>query len=105
MTRPATTSITTQSADASIQWERDVAEILRSELSKNEQLLGLFASVLVNGLREKLGGQELRIPAPDKSARNASIRAEFNGRNVRELARKYGISVRMVYLIVQKSVK
>ena len=101
---PAST-LATQSADAAIQLERDIAEVLRRELARNEQMLGLMARSIVQGMRESLGGQELRIPAPDKSARNAAIRAEFNGRNVRELARKYGISVRMVYMIVQKSVK
>lgn len=106
MTRPvASTSAATQSADAAIQWERDIANVLRINLAQNEQLIVMLSRVIVDGLRSTLGGQELRMPAPDKTARNAAIRAEFNGRNVRDLARKYGISARMVYLIVQKSVK
>ena len=102
MNRPESASFATQSADAAIQWERDVADILRTELTKNEQLLGLFARTLVNGLREKLGGQELRIPAPDRDARNAEIRAKYTGRNVRELASEYGLCVSSIYKIVQK---
>lgn len=102
MTPPTSTAtIATQSADAAIQWERDIADVLRGALVHNEQLLGLLARSIVHGLREQLGGQELRIPAPDKTARNAAIRQEYNFRNVDELSRKYGLSKRMIYKIVQ----
>lgn len=98
---PAAT-LATQSADAAIQLERDITEVLRRELSRNEEVLGLMARSIVQGMRESLGGQELRIPAPDKSARNAEIRAKYTGANVHELAREYELTGRMIYYIVQK---
>ena len=98
---PAAT-LATQSADAAIQLERDIIEVLRRELARNEQMLGLMARSIVHGMRDRLGGQELRIPAPDKAARNAEIRAKYTGANVRALAKEYGLTERMIYYIVQK---
>ena len=98
---PAAT-LATQSADAAIQLERDIIEVLRRELARNEQMLGLMARSIVHGMRESLGGQELRIPSPDKAARNAEIRAKYTGANVRALAKEYGLTERMIYYIVQK---
>lgn len=98
---PAAT-VATQSADAAIQLERDIIEVLRRELARNEQMLGLMARSIVHGMRDRLGGQELRIPSPDKTARNAEIRAKYTGANVRKLAREYDLSVSSVYKIVQK---
>lgn len=100
---PAAT-VATQSADAAIQLERDIIEVLRRELARNEQMLGLMARSIVHGMRESLGGQELRIPSPDKAARNAEIRAKYTGANVRKLAREYGLAVRTIYRIVEKNV-
>lgn len=97
-----TATASTQIADAALQWERDIANVLRGALAQNEALLGLLARAIVDGLRDNLGGQEVRIPAADKTARNAAMRAEYNGRNVRELARKYDITTRTVYKIVSK---
>lgn len=99
---PAAT-VATQSADAAIQLERDIIEVLRRELSRNEQMLGLMARSIVQGMRESLGGQELRIPAPDKSARNAEIRAKYTGANVRALAKEYDLAERTIYRIVEKT--
>ena len=103
MTRPvASTSAAIQSADAAIQWERDIANVLRINLAQNEQLIVMLSRVIVDGLRSTLGGQELRIPAPDIAARNAEIRAKYTGANVHELASEYDLCVRMIYYIVQK---
>ena len=99
---PAAT-LATQSADAAIQLERDITEVLRRELARNEQMLGLMARSIVHGMRDRLGGQELRIPAPDKAARNAEIRAKYTGANVRALAKEYDLAERTIYRIVEKT--
>jgi Mor family transcriptional regulator len=101
MNRPVQT-VATQSADAAVQLEREMADVLRRAFAQNEQLLGLLSRVVVEGMRATLGGQELRIPSPDKTARNAEIRAKYTGANVRKLAREYDLSVSSVYKIVQK---
>ena len=56
-----------------------------------------FAQAIVRGMRERMGGGETYIPAPDRSARRAAIRSEFNGTNLEEVCRKYGVSARTVY--------
>ena len=38
----------------------------------------------------------------DRKARNVAIRAEFNGRNLREICRRYGVSVATVYRAVRQ---
>lgn len=57
-------------------------------------------------LSEMHPGESVRIYAPKKPValrreRDAAIRAEFNGRNIPALAKKYGISSRMVLNIVK----
>lgn len=46
-------------------------------------------------LMQVRGGEKIYIPKTDcinASVRNRAIRAEFNGANIRELARKYGLT-------------
>ena len=54
-------------------------------------------------LSAKLGGERVYIPLPERlavAARNREIRAAFTGRNYRELAVKYGLTVRWIRAIV-----
>ncbi len=60
------------------------------------ETIGLQAALRLMELR---GGETIYIPKIDcigVAARNRSIRAEFNGRNHRELARRYGLTVTWV---------
>ncbi len=57
-------------------------------------------------LAEKLGGAPIYIPTPKeirRGPRNRAIRAEFNGQNHRELARKYDLSTSWIRVIVGPS--
>lgn len=74
--------------------------ILREEIGMNESIGGIFAAAMVRGLRRRLGGRELYIPAPDRSERDATIRRDFNGGNVDELMRRHGLSRTRIYEIV-----
>lgn len=89
-----------QSEDAAVQLEHDFMTILREEIGMNESIGGIFAAAMVRGLRRRLGGRELYIPAPDRSERDAAIRRDFNGSNVDELMRRHGISRARIYQIV-----
>ena len=66
-----------------------------------------FAQMLVEGLRSRLGGEQVYIPKlrPDREARDAAIRAEFNGSNLADVCKKYGVSKSLVYVIVNKGKK
>lgn len=89
-----------QSEDAAIQLEHDFVEIIRRRIGLNETLAAIHAQEIVRGLRDLHGGQELWIPAPDKSERNAAIRREFNGQNLGEVMRRHGISRSQLYHII-----
>jgi Mor family transcriptional regulator len=89
-----------QSEDAAVQLEHDFTSIVREEIGMHEGMAGVFAAALVRGLRRRLGGQDIYIPAPDRSVRDASIRRDFNGSNVDELMRRHGLSRTRIYEIV-----
>lgn len=62
-----------------------------------------IASELVNRLTENLGGASFYFPtisAVKRRARNEEMRQKFNGRNLHELAREYGMTVRHAHRIV-----
>jgi len=57
-------------------------------------------------LIETRGGEGLYIPKPEKvlrAARDRAIRKEFTGRNHRELAHKYGLTVTWIRSIVNSA--
>lgn len=78
--------------DQAVQLAGEISSILVEVISQDE--------ALVDGLRSRLGGGDVYIPAPDKSARNQAIRAEFNGRNMSEVCRRHGVKPSTVYRIV-----
>lgn len=88
-----------QAEDAAVQLERDFLAIVREEIGMHEGLAGIFARALVDGLRRRLGGQDLYIPAPDRSVRDAAIRREFCGSNIEDVMKRYGLSRTRIYEI------
>lgn len=86
-----------QAEDAALQLERDFVEIVRAEIGLTELLASSFAQALVRGLRRRLGGGELWIPAISKDERNEAIRREFNGSNVGEVMKRHRVSRATVY--------
>ncbi|MBI4928151.1 MAG: hypothetical protein HY835_10320 [Anaerolineae bacterium] len=73
---------------------------LPEDLRQIAEIIGLPA---VLALSAHLRGQRLYLPPPDRlaiAARNRAIRDEFNGRNFRDLAAKYNLTVRWVRAIV-----
>ena len=94
------TPSTAQTEDAAIQLEHDFVEIIRERIGMNETLATIHAQEIVRGLRELHGGQELWIPAPDKSERNAAILRDFLGNNHDEVMKRYGIKRAQLYRIV-----
>ncbi|WP_426307806.1 Mor transcription activator family protein [Acidovorax facilis] len=90
-----------QAEDAAVQLERDFLTIVREDIGMNEGFAGLFARALVDGLRRRLGGQELYIPAPDRSERDAGIRREFDGTpdSLARIQKRTGLSRTRIYEI------
>lgn len=56
------------------------------------------ARALTQHLRNTHGGTKLYIPATDRRARNAAIRARLRRGNAAEVAQEFGVSVRTVYI-------
>jgi Mor family transcriptional regulator len=94
-----------QAEDAAVQLERDFLAIVREDIGMNERLAGVFARVLVDGLRSRMGGQDLYIPAPDRSERDAAIRRDFMGSNMEEVMKRYGLSRTRIYEICGTSAR
>lgn len=72
-------------------------------------VLGEIEQRMGAGVAEAIGrefaGQRLEIPsqaAQFRAWRDEQIRLEFNGRNHRELARRWGLTVRQVRRIVDR---
>ena len=88
------------SEDPAAQLERDITNIVREETGMHEGIATMFSQALVRGLRRRLGGQDLYIPAPDRSERDATIRREYNGKNMEELMRRHRIGRTRFYEII-----
>lgn len=64
-----------------------------------------LATRLVIGICNEFGGAAWYLPKGDRMKnedRNLSIREEFNGTNIEELARKHGLSSVTIYSIVNE---
>ena len=94
-----------QLEDQAIQLHREYVEIVREEIGLHEQFANDIAAAIVRGMRKRYGGRSLGakgciyIHKPDKSERNAAIRAEFNGTNADEVCKKHGIGRSTLYRI------
>lgn len=79
----------------------ELAEGLRNCTGLKESIANDWARQLVDYLRERLGAQEIYIPRPSRAKRDAAIAREFDGTNAGEVTRRYGISRRRLYEIVE----
>lgn len=100
-TRPSTPA---QIEDQSIQLHREFVAILCTATGMHEQLATPIATAIVNEMRQRWGGarlgrKDIYIPSPDKSQRNAAIRAEFDGTNAAVVCKKHGIGRSRLYEI------
>lgn len=88
------------SEDAAVALHYDIASVICEEFGMEEALASCLAEAITRGLRARIGGQEVYVPAPGKRERDEAIRREFNGRNLTEVCAKHGISRSRLYEIV-----
>lgn len=62
-----------------------------------------LAGAIMEDLRREFGGDEIYLPAPDKTARDDDIKRRWSGRNADEICEEYRISRRRLYQILGKS--
>lgn len=99
--------MTTATLDHQVALQNEITTILRERIGYHEQFAVPIAEAIVNGLAARRGGDVLYVPTCSRKPRqladrNAAIRAEFNGRNRKELCAKYGISKPRLYQIVNE---
>lgn len=87
----------------------DLAEQVRAELVKNhnmdEQQARKIGVDVALKIANNWAGELIYIPqsvALMSSERNLAIWREFDGKNHRELARKYGVSMQWVYKVIKR---
>lgn len=89
----------------------ELMQSIQSSLEKSgvkQDKAALAAKAARDQIRQEMGGFQIYIPVAreiDICTRNASIHCDFNGSNVRELARSYGLSLQYVYRILKESPK
>lgn len=88
--------------DTLVALTQDLTAVVQQEIGMKEIFATQMADALVRGLRKRMGGQDLYIPAEDKTERDAHIRKEFNGRNIDEMCKKFSLSKRSIYKIVER---
>ncbi|MBJ2139835.1 MULTISPECIES: Mor transcription activator family protein [Delftia] len=98
-----------QAADAVLQLEYDLVEMVREEMGWPEAQAYPLAKALVRGMRKRYGGMRIGgrgaaiyIPAPSKEERNEAIRREFDGTNRAAVMAKYGIKRTQLYRIISR---
>lgn len=84
--------------DDPVSWlRRELIAVVREDIGMVEGLAVQVADLMLVGIRKRMGGREVYIPAPDKASRDEQIRAAFNGRNLPEVMRQFGVCKATVY--------
>lgn len=86
----------------------DLAHLLHARLRDHvpEDIAEALALELVEDMRLKFGGGLIYFPKGqdyERSVRDAAIWREFNGRNHRELALRYGLTINAIYDILSRA--
>ncbi|APB78595.1 transcriptional regulator [Pasteurella multocida] len=86
----------------------EVIDVMQAELIRQkfeEDSAKLTASKLVGVMAHYFGGKSFYLPAGDKikeALRDVQIYAEFDGKNIPELIRKYRLSQTTIYAILRQ---
>lgn len=90
------------STDEAAHWVHDMREILRDRLAVQDPWASAMAVEIVEGMRHRLGGARVYLPRPNIEVRNEQIRRLFNGRNVQEICRRFGVTKSTVYRVCNR---
>lgn len=83
-----------------------VASHPRIEQAVTSAIRAELPGVIEMILSEMYPGEDVRIYVPKKPVqlrreRNAALRMEYNGHNIKALVEKYGISARMIFNVIK----
>lgn len=89
-----------QKADAYVHLLHELTAVIRDDVGMGEMLAMQFADVICCGLARRNPGTHVYIPSVSSQERDAlelAIAAEFNGRNIDAVCRRFGVSRSTVY--------
>lgn len=78
----------------------EMVDVIRKDVGMGEALAIQFADIICSGLSRRNPSTYIYVPAvfvEQRRAMYAAIAAEFNGRNLREICHRYGVSKTTVY--------
>lgn len=78
----------------------DITRAIREATGLHERFAGEISDEILHCLQQRWGGDRVYIPSRDRAARDAAIRAEFDGRNHIEICRRHAISRATLYRII-----
>jgi Mor family transcriptional regulator len=83
--------------------ESDIVSALKNVIGFKDEIAAQLASNIFKEFQEKWGGQRIYIAVDSRiSARNQTIKQEFNGTNHAEVCKQHNISLRTLYRIISK---
>lgn len=94
--------------DAYLHLLHELTATIRDEVGMGEALAMQFADVICSGLARRNPGTYIYVPAASRMERRAlysAIANEFNGRNLDEVCRRYGVSKTTVYKACAERIK
>lgn len=92
-----------QPDDGNVSLQYALTSILRERVGYHERYASQIAEDILQGLQERYGGDDLYIPkSVSRAVRDAAVLDAFDGRNRDEVCRKFGISVRTFYNILDR---
>lgn len=90
---------TARDEDNAILLQGEIRDALCSELGLKDQFAQPWALLITNYLRQRLGAQQVYIPAPSRTERDAAIFREYNGSNAGDVCQRHNISRRRMHEI------
>jgi len=96
--------------DQAVQLTSDLEAVIMDFLGLTQPLAAPFAQALVDGMRSRMGGKRIYVPAPrlrkqrlaDAAQRDRDIAAMFNGRNVKDVMKHFACGRATVYRAVKR---
>lgn len=97
--------------DRAVELQAEIEQILGEWMGMPQPVAAPMAQLIIKGMRERMGGRRVYIPAPRRlkeqrnqsAERDAEIAAMYNGRNLLEVMRAYGVSRRTVFNAVKRA--
>lgn len=92
MTTTQERTATAHDEDNALLLQGEISDALRTQIGLRDEFATDWAVRIVGYLRQRLGAQQLYIPAPSRAERDAAIYREYNGKNAAEVCERYGVS-------------